>query len=381
MLVGRDRDHPTIKNVVSNAASFPETSRARPLVCAAGGRWRFLTRVLSLSVMPLANRHRRSTSSLLVLLALCLATHLALIGAAEASSKKGLLSFPRPIMASFTLRGTNGYRISVSHTYGPHASRNSVTILVSRGNTLSQYSGNGKVSSNSIDASFGNLGYISVKFRQSGRVIRVPEAPRCELKGLFIPSTESARLGTFVGTFRFQGEGDYTEASGHRMKGGIGQWGALPRQHLNIVCLHSIKQGKLEPDAVSLQALTPRNTSNSPKSESFIVIPRFTHNSISANHSRLKVDGYNVLGVTTEESDGLHIFRLAQARIPRSDFLFNGSLSSATISPPAPFSGTGSFQRKASGSTEWTGSLSASLPGIGAVSLAGPSFQSHLEIY
>lgn len=117
----------------------------------------------------------------------------------------------------------------------------------------------------------------------------------------------------------------------------------------------------------------------------FNVIPKFAHPSLgSAN--RLKVNGYRALGATNEDSAGLAIFRWAETRIPRSDFIFNNSLSAATVSPPAPFSGTGSFQHGANphganGLNAWMGSLSVSLPGLGAVSLAGSNFKSRLERY
>ena len=43
----------------------------------------------------------------------------------------------------------------------------------------------------------------------------------------------------------------------------------------------------------------------------------------------------------------------------------------ATISPPAPFSGTGTFSREAGKAARWTGDLKVELPGFGDVPLAG----------
>jgi hypothetical protein len=50
----------------------------------------------------------------------------------------------------------------------------------------------------------------------------------------------------------------------------------------------------------------------------------------------------------------------------------------ASVTPPAPFSGSASFQRELGSSASWTGTLATELPGIGPVSLAGPEFSASL---
>jgi hypothetical protein len=61
-------------------------------------------------------------------------------------------------------------------------------------------------------------------------------------------------------------------------------------------------------------------------------------------------------------------------------FSFDEALSTATVSPPAPFHGTGTLTREADGTTTWSGSLSATILGR-QVSLAGPGFESKLESF
>jgi hypothetical protein len=51
---------------------------------------------------------------------------------------------------------------------------------------------------------------------------------------------------------------------------------------------------------------------------------------------------------------------------------------SATVAPPAPFSGDASFHWVPGMSAEWSGSLSVDLPGAGTVPLTGPPFKSEL---
>jgi hypothetical protein len=61
-------------------------------------------------------------------------------------------------------------------------------------------------------------------------------------------------------------------------------------------------------------------------------------------------------------------------------FSFDEALSAATVSPPAPFHGTGTLAREADGTTTWSGSLSATILGR-QVPLAGPGFESELESF
>ena len=80
-----------------------------------------------------------------------------------------------------------------------------------------------------------------------------------------------------------------------------------------------------------------------------------------------------------EQSEGrLAIYR--GAFIPASPLTFasDGALSFASVSPPAPFSGTGLLQRNPTGRRDWTGSLAVSFPGMPNFPLTGPQFRTSL---
>jgi hypothetical protein len=78
---------------------------------------------------------------------------------------------------------------------------------------------------------------------------------------------------------------------------------------------------------------------------------------------------------TVERRHGMRIQRLVAVAGPTRSFLFEDNLRTATVQPPAPFSGSASFERVARGRKTWTGDLSVSLPGRPGVSLAGPEFE------
>jgi hypothetical protein len=48
----------------------------------------------------------------------------------------------------------------------------------------------------------------------------------------------------------------------------------------------------------------------------------------------------------------------------------------ATVAPPAPFSGSATFERASSTRSTWLGDLALELPGFGRVRLAGPKYRS-----
>jgi hypothetical protein len=61
-------------------------------------------------------------------------------------------------------------------------------------------------------------------------------------------------------------------------------------------------------------------------------------------------------------------------------FSFDEALTTATVSPPSPFHGSGTLAREADGTTTWSGSLAATILGK-RVSLAGPGFESALRSF
>jgi hypothetical protein len=81
---------------------------------------------------------------------------------------------------------------------------------------------------------------------------------------------------------------------------------------------------------------------------------------------------------TSERVGALHIGRSVFVEGPSASFEPSADLSSATVKPPKPFSGTASFVRNLDGSTEWSGTLSVALPGAQSTALAGPAFEADL---
>jgi len=259
--------------------------------------------------------------------------------------------------AEFTLEGSNGYRITVS---GDPYSKDSVQLSAETPSESAEYIVPGRVTADGIEARFGKLGSISVRFRPSGRVRRVRVPKKCFPKR---PPVVTSRLGTFAGTIRFRGERGYTQVSARSARGGIGDPLANVPQKQICRFRESAEERQREDESVSLDASLPGHG------------PFFSAFRLLGDWQALPAmqvapgDRFAFLVIGLERVGGMTVYRSAGALGPSEDFVFDASLSSATVRPPAPFSGSGSFVRNADGSTSWTGDLAVLLPGLGTVGL------------
>jgi hypothetical protein len=317
-------------------------------------------------------RTRRARIALCCCLALIAVSALLLQSVAAGPTKSRLV----PQEARFYLRGTNGYLIRVSAEPKPPQSKSVVTIGLPSV-TLSAmhehqevvYETRAAATLTAIDASFGRLGTISVSFIPSGKVLRARRPKRCRM-GRFLPAIAETRLGVFVGTISFHDEHGYTVVHAKRAKGGVGDGPMRPHEKITrgrtISSTETPKPSEPQlPRRVSLDV-------GSPHSARGVLV-----NPLPVGLSKTSTKEYSFEGFTNERRGRIRISHYVSVLGPASDFNFNSSLTSATVTPPAPFFGTASFQREAD-STSWAGSLSGPLPARGIVQLAGPRFSGEL---
>jgi hypothetical protein len=252
--------------------------------------------------------------------------------------------------AEFTLRGSNGYEITVSG--GLEGGENSVELSAEGRSGTVQYTAPGRVTDNGIEASFGKLGRVSVRFRPSGQR----------------PPVVTSRLGSFVGTIRFRGERGYTRVSARRADGGIGDPLANTPQKLVCDFHESDAAHERELESVSLDA-SPSGAGVS--FGAFRLFGSWSDRIPPAGKGTLGGGRYLFLALSIERARKLSIFRYAAVLGRPEDFVFDDALTTATVRPPSPFTGSGSFLRNPDGSTSWTGTLAVRLPGLGAMRLTG----------
>jgi hypothetical protein len=213
-----------------------------------------------------------------------------------------------------------------------------------------------------VVASFGRFGRIDLRFHPSGQVQRHKQE-NCD--GSI--SVLKRRLGVFTGALRFRGEDGYTEVSATRVTGSAGNpWVGLGFE-VSPACGSEPREKRIRQVQLSATAANP--------SRGFFALAEPDAH-VPAREARA------VFSAGTGERVGrVSIYRTAIVTGPADDFTFDdGAFGSATVTPPAPFTGSATFTRNPDGSTSWIGTLGVSLPGLDSVALAGPEFESKLGV-
>jgi hypothetical protein len=274
----------------------------------------------------------------------------------------------------------DGYRIAVL------AFGQTVALQVARTGgsrpAATTYLAHGRATPTSIRASFGELGRVDLRFQRSAGPPAAAPFDDCHSgRGPIL------RVGLFVGSVRFRGEGGYTSARAHRVQGISVDFAAL------AACLrHSLMAARRAATSPRspLAALLELTRSGARRAPAAPGAP--THPSKGPRRTILEARSTQPLSRTVflalargnrdvryvaaeATSEGaLGVVRLATVEGPRSSFSFNRELSRARVAPPRPFSGTGVFEHGPGSAKSWTGPLSVALLGAPHVSLTGSPF-------
>lgn len=311
----------------------------------------------------------------------------------------GILPGGNRALAELRFRNHDGYTISVvafGQTVALGVSRARVHESSAGGRrhkvrervSTSTYLAHGRVTPSSIDASFGDRGRISVRFRPAGRAVHATRRAGCKHPSDLV----LADTGVFEGDLRFEGEGGYTSVHVHQAPGRSVDFAAL------VACLVGLSrhgQATLPPATaplgIRLPGLVaqlggrgvpsvPTHPGTGPKSTTLVADDKGPLTRV-AFAAQARGDGPPRFLAVDQASEGsLAVVRLVYARGgTASQLSFDRTLSSATASPPPPFSGGGVLQRGAHNAKSWSGSLAVSFLGAPHVQLTGPSFGAWLS--
>jgi len=254
--------------------------------------------------------------------------------------------------AEFSVKGSKGYRIRVE------GSGNAVTLSASGPDGTAIYTALGRVSTSGIAARFGSRGEVDVEFRRSRR--EKIESPPKQCKG----KPRVTRWGRFVGRVRFVGERGYTSFDSRSVPG-------LTNVSPNWRC-------KRFPDDPDEQPNVPGETS-----EDSVALELVNgRTGLEAGAFAFRPPGergltFFVAGIN-EPGKRMQIARYALAIAREPAFSFDSALTSATIAPPRPFSGSATYQGIPGAPPAWSGDLAVTLPGTAGLSLVGPDYRPRL---
>jgi len=249
---------------------------------------------------------------------------------------------PTPVVPSaFRLQGTNGFSIFVFATPAGGGRSGSVELIAAGKDHMAvRYTAPATVSETSITADLGTLGQIAVYFHPDGQLLT--RSFKCA--GQEIPAV----VGSYEGTVSFHGEQGYTDAETSKVPADF-------QLELARECNFVVSGGGGSPNLRSGE-LYVRNPGLGPRFSVFKAGPR--------SPARFFVD-------VSEYNAGISIDRYASLAMPASSFHYSANLQTATVRPPAPFSGAAHFDRAKKANRRWSGNLTIDLPGLAGTPLTG----------
>jgi hypothetical protein len=287
----------------------------------------------------------RRGSKFVALVAIALASAACFAAAVHAEGEEDTGGF-----GAFHLKGTNGYSILVMGISKPHFKQGEVIVWAANGHGAVVYLQRAKVTADTIETDLGAAGQLSVAFQSQGPPERVQA--RCKKGGV-----ETFEPGLWVGKIEITGEEGFTTVKKTQAK-------AIPSPFVNAGCGISIGEETVGHGLPGVR-LVARDGG--------------THRAryLQANQNRpggpIKVEAD-----LEERRGGLIIDRLIEDTYPGGGLHFDPMLRSATLSPPAPFSGSATFHLNANPTNRWIGNLTLDFPGRADVPMAGSAFKATL---
>jgi hypothetical protein len=245
---------------------------------------------------------------------------------------------------AFRVEASNGYSILVYAANERADGRGQIVLFVGRKNAGATYAAPAMLTATSVEADLGSLGEVSLDVIPSGKTKRLRS--RCGAE----PETAAFEPQRYRGNFEFHGEEGYTEAVTDAPR-------EYTRFFVDLLCAGA---GSGETGGAGTPGARLRLHSH----EGLVRLNLQANKNRPGARTRFEVDLH-------EKRDGIAISRYALLHAGADAFDYDPLLRSATLEPPAPFSGRATFHRGAAVASRWTGNLTVDLPGRSNVPLTG----------
>jgi hypothetical protein len=271
--------------------------------------------------------------------------------AAEADSPGASHDNPIPSPSAFAVPASNGYTIGVvAEPAGRRGRPDEIQVSIADDSGYVVYSAPTRLDGENIRADFGTLGTIDMSWHPNGRVGKVPIKCRGYHSTLYVAE------GAYRGSLRIDGENGFTTAKVTQAKGRTG-WFRFAHP-----CGFSTSEGYPGPglllDAYIRGPQTPGGS--------------YRFLSVVQNRLHGQVSFFAGMG---EQKGRISVAFRAYTWARAKALSFDGHFDKTAITPPDPFSGTGTFERVARHRPgKWLGDLTVDFPGREDVPLAGHEF-------
>jgi hypothetical protein len=285
---------------------------------------------------------RQGTAGLLAVVAFVVVV---LAMADEATPKADAEAAPRldPDLAVFTVQASHGYEVTIFSSRFSEGLQD-LAVFASSSRSTAIYRVPATVTRKSVRAEVGSLGKVAVR---AVRVGRKPVLLRsCDGEGQW----RIARLA-FEGVIEFHGEEGFTDVEAKRAPFDY-------RTFREFACAGGRPPGK-EPTGARLDLHRPEEA-----------------NELFMHATRLRPGRATEVSVQVDDYDSeLETTRATKVIAGPAAFRFDPRLRSATLVPPAPFTGHATYRRGAPPARRWTGNLTVDLPGDSDYPLTGPGLR------
>jgi len=251
---------------------------------------------------------------------------------------------------AFNLKASNGYSMYAVANSRAGFKHGEIFIWLAGKSDFVSYFAPATVTDTRIEADLGALGSIDLEFQPSGE--KGNAAPGCQPNDK-VPYDK----GSYVGEFEFHGEEGYAEAAATNIPLSL-------HPFIDFIC-GGFSIGETFGHGIPGARLTARARLQGRKV------------SLQVNQNRPGARVKTQVSIDERRGEVL-IHREVERTFPASVFHFDPKLRSASLTPPAPFSGSARFHRNAQPANRWTGNLAVDFPGNSDVSLTGAAFESHL---
>lgn len=246
----------------------------------------------------------------------------------------------------FTLRASNGYRLSVLGLVNPRTGRGGVLLFMRSRHAKVFYSTRASVSLGSIEADLGPIGRIDVRFVPSGG---------SHLERSSCGKPVAVQSGRYEGTIDVEGEEGYSRVHATSARGEA-------KLVLSLLCAGTRSEGigGHSPGA----RLTVKHRGRR----------RFEFTAMKNSPTRPARFAASI----EERRGALRISRSVEATAAPGAFDFDIPSGRAEVRPPGPFSGAATYRRPRGGRARWHGDLSVDFPGRRGVRLTAPGTHASL---
>jgi hypothetical protein len=274
-----------------------------------------------------------------------------------AAAKPGHYKVPPGHVLQMTAHGTHGYEILIQVNDG--RAQLSAVAQSGSGDSFVLYEQSQKRDvGDDLDADFGPAGKLRARFVPR-KVEEVKPPKGC------VGGTTVDEIGYFVGSFSFHGAHAFTSFNAHRLAGAVTRYRRLVCRGPNPADRHPVgDEGERELRVIA----------GTPSGATFFDAVTEPAEGIFPSTST-----YSVQSERKEGSVSILDSVRASASSPLAIPDLTASLpATATIAPPAPFSGSATLEAPSRQTATWSGDLAVDLPATGEVPLTGPGIAAGL---